>query len=77
MLLCLSLSFSILGMKMLAKASAIFVSMTVPWVEDKSFSLNWNEFSSTIRLTFRLKTWQGLEGFEFLDEILRVQGIQW
>ena len=32
MLLCLSISFSILAMKMLAKATAIFVPMAVPWV---------------------------------------------
>ena len=32
MLLCLSIHFSILAMKMLAKATAIFVPMAVPWV---------------------------------------------
>ena len=32
MLLCLSISFSILVMKMSAKATAIFVPMAVPWV---------------------------------------------
>ena len=32
MLLCLSISFSFLAMKMLAKATAIFVPMAVPWV---------------------------------------------
>ena len=32
MLVCLSFSFSILAMKMLAKATAIFVPMAVPWV---------------------------------------------
>ena len=34
MQLCLSISFSILAMKMLAKVRAIFVPMAVPWVED-------------------------------------------
>ena len=32
MLLCLSISFSFLALKMLAKATAIFVPMAVPWV---------------------------------------------
>ena len=32
MLLCLSISCSILTMKMLAKTTAIFVPMAVPWV---------------------------------------------
>ena len=32
MLLCPNISFSILAMKMLAKATAIFVPMCVPWV---------------------------------------------
>ena len=32
MRLCLSISFSILAMKMLAKTTAIFVPMAVPWV---------------------------------------------
>ena len=31
-LLCLSISFSFLALKMLAKAKAIFVPMAVPWV---------------------------------------------
>ena len=51
-LLCLSIALSILAMKILANgyATAIFVSIAVPWDWKKSFLLNWYDIDNTCRL---------------------------
>ena len=41
-------TFSILAMKMLAKATAIFVPMAVPWVYRQLLRQNWDDYSVNI-----------------------------
>ena len=41
-------TFSILAMKMLAKATAIFVPMVVPWVYRQLLRQNWDDYSVNI-----------------------------
>ena len=62
-LLCLSISRSILAMKILANATAIFVLIAVLWDWRKYFPLNWNDFSCRIRLSISLKYLVGMGGF--------------
>ena len=41
-------TFSILAMKMLAKATAIFIPMAVPWVYSQLLRQNWNDYCVNI-----------------------------
>ena len=42
-------------MKILAKETAVLVSIAVPWVWRKSFPLNWKEFSCNIKARLHVK----------------------
>ena len=62
-LLFLSIARSILAMKILANAKAIFVPIAVPWDCGKSFLLNWDVFSGRSRLSISLKNLVGMGKF--------------
>ena len=66
LLLCLSISRSILAMKILANATAIFVPIAVPRDWRKSFPLTWNEFSCRIRPSIFLKYLVSIGGIRLI-----------
>ena len=53
--LCLNVCFSIPAMKMLAKATATFVPMAIPWVCRLLLPKNWNYFSFNISKSTSLR----------------------
>ena len=60
MQLCLNICFSILAMKIFAKATATFVPMVVPWVCRYMLPQNWNEVSVNIRWRISLRYLMGI-----------------
>ena len=57
MQLCDNIWFSVLGMKIFAKATAIFVPMAVLWVFRWLLLQNWNKFSVYTGRAFLLGAW--------------------
>ena len=60
MQLCLNICFSILAMKIFAKATATFVPIVVPWVCSYMLPQKWNEVSVNIRWRISLRYLVGI-----------------
>ena len=62
-------TFSILAMKMLAKATAIFIPMAVPWVYSQLLRQNWNDYCVNIEY-FRYLVGMGAFSLPWLRPLL-------